>query len=188
MTQENSEQTPKELREAYDALKKDHEAMSNQFREFRAETVASQVGFTPEQTKLWLTVADEGSLTADAAKQFAEAYGLQVQAEPPAAEGTQTDTTPPGQPKVVASTEGSPEGVVGGNADGAALASMGSMTGAGGVVPPGQPQPGQKMPFGEWQQLLRTDNARAMELYTQGGVDRPDGNVLADRLTQRGEL
>lgn len=161
------------LRQAYEALEKDHTTLRNQHRELQAQVAIEKAGLNEKHAELFLkVVGSDGDITVDAAKSFVEEYGLKP------AEQETPPPTPEGAPEAKPVEENpTPESLAG-------------MSGAGtpgsGQTPP-SPQ-GQKLTTAQFEDLLKTDRNAALLAYKEGRVATQEGNVFAEQAKRAGVL
>lgn len=161
MSDETTQEAPKELREALDRAKAEAaeaaaqaQAATQELRQFKATTLFGNEA----HAELFLKANPEADVTQDAVAQFRETYGLGVTTEAPPA-----DTAPKTEP---------------------GLAAMGAAAGSpiGGSAPAETAQIG----WDEFQGLLESNPTEAAKLYAEGRVKPNSLNVQAREARQKG--
>ena len=161
MSDENTHETPKDLREAYDratekaqTLEAEAAAARQELRQFKAETLFGNA----QHAELFLKANPDADVTQDAVAQFRETYGIGA-SEPPA--------EPPAEPKTDPG-----------------LASLGAAAGnpIGGAAPAEQAQLG----WDEFEAILTSNPQEAAKLYAEGRVKPNSMNVQAREARQKG--
>lgn len=160
MSDENTQETPKDLREAHErAVEKakaaEAEALSarQELRQFKAETLFGNA----QHAELFLKANPDADVTQDAVAQFRETYGIGASSEPSPEPEPQVD---PG------------------------LAAMGGAASSpiGGAAPAEQAQLG----WDEFEAVLASNPQEAAKLYSEGRVKPNSMNVQARELAQKG--
>lgn len=163
------------LRQAHDELKAKYTELQGKYRDLAVSTAFKEAQLNAKHAELFMKVHPEGEdITVDAVRKFAQDYELQPQQAP------QQPGTPP-QPS------NQPEGrVVQPNPE----AGLAGMAGAGGASTGTNPpsSPGQKMSQAEFQKLIQTDRAAAIQAYAEGRVQVAEGNVFAEQAKRAGVM
>jgi len=168
MSDENTQQAPKELREALDRANENlaeqtarADAAETNFRGLQASVTFEQAGLSAKHADLFLKTNPEAEVTADNAKAFADEYGLTV-AQAPAEGATESATPDPNS----------------------ALGALGAAAGSveGGATPAAQP----KMSGEDFSKLLEENPQEAAKAYTEGRAPRNEDNVQARELVKKG--
>lgn len=165
MSDENTMEIPKDLREARDRAIAEAEEMRAQaaaaqaeLRQFKAAVTFERAGLSGKHAELYLKANPDADVTMESIQEFANEYGLVASQDPaPAPEPAKTS---PG------------------------LAAMGEAGGsiAGGAAPAAKPV----MSLEEFQQLLVTNPQEAAKAYVEGTAPRNSLNVQANDLVRKG--
>jgi len=164
MSNENTPQEPKDLRDAYEranarAAEAEEAATKaiTDLREFKATTLFGN----EKHADLFLAKNPEAEITPEVVADFVKDYGLQ-----PASTEPVTPVDPPKEDP------------------GAALGTLGGAAGSAeaGSAPPAQP----KMSKEDFEQLLQTNPQAAAEAYVSGIAPRNAQNVTARELVTKG--
>ena len=152
----------KGLREAYDAKDAELKALRAEHAQLLATTTFEKSGLNPKHAELFLRVNGDQPITVEAAKKFAEDYGLNA-------------VPAPAEPAPAAPAQ-APQNT-----------NLASMSGA--ATPPAggsnTPQ-GAKMSQAEFQKLYQNDQAAAVKAYTEGRVEHAEGNPIVAEAKQKG--
>lgn len=163
-TENESTGEPQALREAYDKLKGDFQALQTSHRSLLATTTFEKAKLNPKHAELFLKVNGDQPITQEAATKFAEEYGL-APAEGIKAAEVATTSTP----------ESTDQGL-------ASMSSAGTQgAGAGNTI-----ATGPKMSQAEFQKLLSNDKNAALKAYTEGRVETAPGNLAAEEAVNKG--
>jgi len=165
MSEENTQEAPKELREALDRANETlatetarADAAETNFRGLQATNTFEAAGLTAKHAELFLKTNPDAEVTAEAAGTFAKEYGL-VPTE-----------APPGEPNTPDPNQG--------------LAALGEASGTGtaGSTPAAQP----KMSPEDFSKLLESNPQAAAAAYVDGTAPRNEQNVQARELVTKG--
>lgn len=167
MTEENTTQTPKDLRDALERAEarateaeKTAQAATSDLRRFQATVTFEKNGLTPKHAELFLKANPEAEVTPEAVSDFAHEYGLAT-----------------GEPEPSGKKEETPPANEGLNTFGEAAGS-----GTAGSTPAAQPQMSQE----DFESLLATNPDEAAKAYAEGRVSRNSLNVQARDLVNKG--
>lgn len=182
MSDTDTSMEPKELREAYDRVRADLAAKTQELRQFKTEVTFKEQGLTPKHAQLFLAANPDAEISPEIVQNFAAEYGLQpAQAASPAPEPAPEGHLPAdgGTPPVERSLADGPQPVPD--------ASLANLQGAAGT-PAGQFAQAQPavMSGAEFQKLLATNPQEAAKAYTEGRAPRNEANVQADQLAEKG--
>lgn len=167
----SDENTPAELREQVEALTKDiakerkaKEDLLKENRSLKARDSFREATLSPDLADLFVAVNPDGDISVEAAKDFAEKYGVGAAAAPDEQNGGSGDGTEPPAP----------------NTQGLDLINRaGSGAGNGGQPPAGD----KTMSVTEYVELLRRDKPAAQTALAEGRVRVRDDNPMArDRV------
>ncbi len=168
MSDETTQEAPKELREARDRALEDQataekraDAAETNFRGLQATVTFEAAGLTPKHAELFLKTNPEAEVTAESAKAFADEYGLTVAQAP--------EGTPP--------AEATPD-------PGQSLQGLGAAAGSttAGSTPAAQPV----MSVEDFESLLVSNPQEAAQAYVEGRAPRNKDNVQAAELVTKG--
>ena len=168
MSDENTKEAPKELREALDRANEQlktqidrADAAETNFRGLQATVTFKEAGLSPKHADLFLKTNPEAEVTAESAKAFADEYGL-TPASAPAAAPAEPVTPDPN----------------------AGLAGLGAAAGSGtaGAAPAAQPVMSQE----DFASLLESNPQEAAKAYVEGRAPRNKDNVQAQELVTKG--
>ena len=160
--EQETDNGPKELREALDTRTTERDAAVNELRAFKAFTHFEKAGLNEKQAGLFLQTNPDAEITSESVGAFIEEYGFttaEAEAETP-----------------IASAQAPP-----------ADQGLSAFSGAAGTATTGStPAVQPKMSKEDFQTLLVENPQQAAEAYAKGLVERNPANVQARQLVQKG--
>jgi len=160
--EQETDNGPKELREALKASNAERDQAVNELRTFKAATHFEKAGLNEKQASLFLQTNPEAEINSETVGTFIEEYGFTVAEDAP-------EPAP-----VVATASPADEGL--------SAFSGAAGTATAGSTPAAQP----KMSKEDFETLLVENPQAAAEAYAKGLTERNPANVQARQLVEKG--